>query len=49
MIPSSIEAFFGREQMIGKLSSLISELDALSDLKASLLQTQQNQIEKHHK
>jgi len=49
MIPSSIEAFFGREQMIGKLSSLINELDALSDLRASLQQTQQNQIEKHKK
>lgn len=48
-IPSSVEAFFAREQMIGKLSSLINELDALSDLRASLLQTQQTQIENHRK
>jgi hypothetical protein len=48
MVPDSIQSFFLREQMLGKLGQLVKNLDTFGDLKGQVREVVKHKQTKEH-
>jgi len=48
IVPDSVQSFFGREQLLGKLAEMSKQFDSFGELKESLKQKQKEQQDKYN-